>query len=1344
VADRNYGLADRIDELGQDPAAAYAAAKAAGAPVGQFSPVQLAPPDPLEHDQAAAPPAPADIGTGSRQAAPGKPRPAPAAAPDLHGTGTLADTIEQKPDLAPVRPTMAPLEDVPTFGQTFEAARRMMRSDRSDFDEIMLRDGYAPIVKALNLRDSENPARFYSPDPATAAKVGTMGQPSDLATAAQQGENPIGSTWLASRDLQERLIVDQIRQRRAQDPNFLKGVPDTVDGLHTYFLEQEKAKRAGAAATVSRSQGLSGALAQLSGGAVESFHDPLNLATLPIGGGGKTLVQIAAREALTQGVLELAQQPIVAGNRQELGEHLTLGEAATNVGIAAAGGGVLGGALHAAGTGGKALAGAAGRGYDVTVAKIFAALPEAAQAKWASRMKVGNMPASEFFSDLSNRDLAEFAHDAHQGKLTPDETAAGNVLERAADIGDTSPFQHGPAGDVSHETSLAQAIKDLEDPKPELADLPSVSASEGTGAATPAAATERPPAALSTARRPQVSTAPVDTAGAIAAFKDRVRTKESGGNDHAQNPKSSARGRYNFTDGTFRDYYRRVFGQDPGAHPSHELKDNGQIQERLMDALTHDNAAKLTAMGESVNTGNLYAMHVLGAGDGPKVFKADPSTPIERILSEDVLRRNPYFRGKSASEIIAWAHDKMGGSTVSVAPRGGAGALDAATEDPLVAQLNAESLQLEQSAIGSAEPVAGLPPMYGRSYPASDILVDADRFQFKAGGDALGVTDRLRGVDEWNPMYAGRIVAWEDQGGRVFVADGHQRVGLAKRLEEQGHTPIGVDAITLREADGVSSEDARVYAALKNIAEGTGTAVDAAKVIRDAGAHVLEHLPPKSALVRDGAALARLSDAAFGAVYNDVLPPDFAAVIGHLLPDRPEAHEGMVDLLVKTDPANRGQAESIVRQGIAAGFHHETQNELFGARELVSSLMLERAKVLEKGLAKLRRLGLVHKTAAAEADTLEAVGSSIAREQSAKEAQANAEAVDIVSRLAFSRGPVADALNGAARDLAGGHKLGSVVDRFVNDVRGLDLATVSREVASNDASRLAPDGAGRGGDPGEEGSQLSAQHGDPEQPSLIELEHATERFSNPDGPAVKSQAESLVHDLRTTLTRRERIQAATAELEHTKPGEFRTVEPFPDEPGYHRFRYVADDGTVVGGNYTVDGNLIEGFNIGDTHNPVKLGPIELRKLFALVHQEHPEVTYVHAYRKSGARLQGGTGEQEIWFELTDNGVKFRGSEDPRPTLTPEEAQATATALDLVDQVDPAIADRLRQEVALRTASPMRPGAIDAHGTGGLGLFDAADQPSFRLSDEGEPVSAEDLLKELDDDDKAIKAMKDCL
>jgi hypothetical protein len=593
-----------------------------------------------------------------------KPGAAPQLAPPLEplaDTGTIADTREQLPELRPVRPTAAPIEDPASLSDVFHASRRQARSDRSDFNEVMLRDGYAPIVAALGLPDSESPAHFYEDSQAAyAGGTAMLGQPSRLATDAGQGVNPLGGSMrLASRELQERLIVDRIIARRQKDPNFLKGVPATVPGLRAYFLEGEKKKRADAALTMSHSPGgISGFATQLAGGAVESFHDPLNIATLPIGGGGKTILQTVARETIVNGLIELAQQPIVAQNRKELGEHLTVGDAAANTVLA----GVTGGLFEGAAKG-------VAKGISATGIPAAAAsrIREAALALSARGMQINlnpKLPIDRALAELDNRSLVALHRQLSGDKLTPDETAAANVLERGQEVGESSPYQRSAAGDGAHEGGLAGAIKDLEDGRaPSSADA---------GAAPPAAAPERPPAALSTARRPRSGGSLQPGApDAIESFKAKTRHVESTGNDAADNPRSSADGRFQITDGTFRDYHKRLFGTDPGAHPSKAVKNDPATQEKIMDALTRDNAAALGKIGESVNDGNLYLMHFLGAGDGPRVFKAAPDAPIERILSADVLDRNPFLKGKSASQVIAWAHEKMGGDASSVGARAG-------------------------------------------------------------------------------------------------------------------------------------------------------------------------------------------------------------------------------------------------------------------------------------------------------------------------------------------------------------------------------------------------------------------------------------------------------------------------------------------------------------------------------------------------------------------------------------------------------------------------------------------------------------------------------------------------
>ena len=70
-----------------------------------------------------------------------------------------------------------------------------------------------------------------------------------------------------------------------------------------------------------------------------------------------------------------------------------------------------------------------------------------------------------------------------------------------------------------------------------------------------------------------------------------------------------------------------------------------------------------------------------------------------------------------------------------------------------------------------------------------EINVDAKLFQFKEGGDEFGVTNRFKGVTQWDPSKAGQIVVYEYADGRQFIADGHQRLGLAKKIKAADPSP---------------------------------------------------------------------------------------------------------------------------------------------------------------------------------------------------------------------------------------------------------------------------------------------------------------------------------------------------------------------------------------------------------------------------------------------------------------------------------------------------------------------------------------------------------------------------
>ena len=68
----------------------------------------------------------------------------------------------------------------------------------------------------------------------------------------------------------------------------------------------------------------------------------------------------------------------------------------------------------------------------------------------------------------------------------------------------------------------------------------------------------------------------------------------------------------------------------------------------------------------------------------------------------------------------------------------------------------------------------------------------------------------MQGVREWDQVKAGTVVFWEDVDGKIFIADGHQRAGLARRIMDQDPKQnIDLIGYKLREVDDISAEKAR-------------------------------------------------------------------------------------------------------------------------------------------------------------------------------------------------------------------------------------------------------------------------------------------------------------------------------------------------------------------------------------------------------------------------------------------------------------------------------------------------------------------------------------------------------
>ena len=390
-------------------------------------------------------------------------------------------------------------------------------------------------------------------------------------------------------------------------------------------------------------------------------------------------------------------------------------------------------------------------------------------------------------------------------------------------------------------------------------------------------------------------------------------------------------------------------------------------------------------------------------------------------------------------------------------------------------------------------------------YNPDEIGIDAKTFQFKSGGDEFGVTERLQDT-VWDKNLAGTITVYEYADGRVVVSDGHQRLGLAKRIKAQDPSQeITLYAYKDREVDGVSPIQSRVQSAIKNIANADKDTynpqlvIDAAKVLREAtnnpniSADIINSLPPKSQVVKQAQGMMRLGDDAFMAIINGVIPPNYAAIIGRLIDD-PDLQSAAVSVLAKSNPDNAFEAEAIIRQVKESDFEQVKQIDLFGEQIVTESYFVERAKILDKAYKELRRDKAAFETLVRNSERLEAEGNVLVKDVNKKKADTDGQTIALLQTLANRKGPLSDALNDAARTARDTGSYVEATGGFLDAIRG--------SIESGDFERLSTGDVGRAVDGPTEITRSEAT-----------AEPALEGFDEPTGIAAERQANQLVQDM---------------------------------------------------------------------------------------------------------------------------------------------------------------------------------------------------------------------------------------
>jgi len=382
------------------------------------------------------------------------------------------------------------------------------------------------------------------------------------------------------------------------------------------------------------------------------------------------------------------------------------------------------------------------------------------------------------------------------------------------------------------------------------------------------------------------------------------------------------------------------------------------------------------------------------------------------------------------------------------------------------------------------------------TFKAKNIKVDAKTFQFKDFGDEFGVTERLQGVETWDPMSSGTVVVYEKLDGDTFIVDGHQRLALAKRLMNKNKDlDISLSGFRLRESDGITTNEAMSLAAVKNMNEGYANVLDMVKVLRT-DPKLAKILPPRSAVVRQARGIIKLkSDEAYGMFVNDIVPPQYAQYVGRLIPEDEQLQLAAMKVLAKAKPENEMQASTMVREVLEGGTEQVEQTSLFGTELEAESFYFERAKVMDRAVKELKRDRSAFNTIVENQTKFESEGNKLARSANEQKIENDSRAIDSIVTLANRKGELSDDLSAAAKHAKRTGDFGEATERFVNAVRG--------SIGRGDFARQVLGDVGRVVDAPPQNGRI---------PVKATEEHL-EGFDNPDNIVFEKQTEQMEADL---------------------------------------------------------------------------------------------------------------------------------------------------------------------------------------------------------------------------------------
>lgn len=160
-----------------------------------------------------------------------------------------------------------------------------------------------------------------------------------------------------------------------------------------------------------------------------------------------------------------------------------------------------------------------------------------------------------------------------------------------------------------------------------------------------------------------INSAQAQTGNPVQDTVSRIIGYESGNNPNIKNKKSTAEGLGQFIDSTWFHMVRKYRPDIANGKTNAQLKAlkrDPALSREMTTRYVEENAALLKKHGFPVNVRNLYVMHFLGSGEGPKLLRADPNQPVSSFISAQSINANKtVLSGKTAQQVLDWAARAM-------------------------------------------------------------------------------------------------------------------------------------------------------------------------------------------------------------------------------------------------------------------------------------------------------------------------------------------------------------------------------------------------------------------------------------------------------------------------------------------------------------------------------------------------------------------------------------------------------------------------------------------------------------------------------------------------------------